>query len=230
MNFFQKYKTPILIVGGVFLFIAVLRYFNLEQSVFDYLKANRHAIQAFVANNYALAVLAYMAMMVGIVAFGVPVSIPFSIIGGFLFGGLMGGIYSLIAVTIGASTAFLAVRYLIGKRVQAKYADQLKKFNEDMRRYGPSYILTLNLLPLTPFFLINILAGLTPISLFNFAWTTALGIMPANFVYTFAGKQLGTIDHIGDIMSTQMIFIMILISAFAIGGMLLQRYRGRKQL
>ncbi|MEX2438019.1 MAG: VTT domain-containing protein [Candidatus Babeliales bacterium] len=230
MQWLKKYKTPILIGLGVFFMLAILRYFNLEQHVFDLLKHNREAILHFVDQYYFLAVAGYIFIMVWVVACGIPISIPCSVVGGFLFGGFLGGIYSLIAVTIGASTAFLTVRYFIGKRVQKKYATQLQKFNDDMRRYGPSYILTLNLLPLTPFFLINILAGLTPITLFQFAWTTALGIMPANFVYTFAGRELATIDIVSDIMNPQMILILAIISGFAIGGMLLQRYRGRKKI
>ncbi len=229
MNFFKKYKTPLLVVGGVVLFIGVLRYFNLEQQVFEHLKENREMIQDFVFDYYILSVLGYMLAMIGIVGFGIPVSIPFSVAGGFLFGGLLGGIYTLIAVVTGAVCSFLAVRYFFGAAIQKKYGSQLKKFNDDINKYGHTYILTLNLLPLTPFMLINMFAGLSSMSVFTFMWTTALGILPANFVYTFAGKELAEIDNVKDILSPEMLYVLLGLSAMAIGAMLLQRYRGRKK-
>ncbi|NJL44164.1 MAG: VTT domain-containing protein [Nitrosarchaeum sp.] len=106
-----------------------------------------------------------------------------------------------MSATLGALLAFLAARFVIGSWVQERYAARLVKFNAEMRRSGQRYLLTVRLVPVFPFFLINLLAGLTKIDTWTFVWTTFVGIIPGSAVLAFAGRELGSIERAADLFS-----------------------------
>lgn len=191
----------------------------------EHLKANRDYLQLLVQENYLRSVLIYIAFYIGIAALSLPLAALLTVAGGFLFGVFFGAVYANIGATIGATISFLLVRHLLGSMLQQKYAKQLVRFNEEVNQYGANYLLTMHLIALVPFFVVNILAGLTNISLWTFIWTTSAGIFPGAFVYTFAGQQLGTINTMRDILSLKILLAFGLLGLLALVPMILQRLR-----
>lgn len=172
---------------------------------FENLKQNRQALLTFVGAHYFLSVASFLAVYVLVTALSIPGAVILTITGGFLFGTAAGVLYVDAGATAGAACAFLSARYLLGDRLQQKYGGQLAKFNSEMERNGASYLLTLRLIAVFPFFLVNFLAGLTKVPFKTFLWTTAVGIIPGTVVFAFAGQQLGSINSPADILSKKVI-------------------------
>ena len=123
---------------------------------------------------------------------------------GLFFGVVPGLIFAVTGLTLGAVIAFLVSRFVLGSWVQERYRTLLASFNEEIQRHGHFYLITLRVVPVLPFFLVNILAGLTEeFSLKRFAASTSIGLMPASFVYSFAGRRLAEINSPRDILSSR---------------------------
>jgi uncharacterized membrane protein YdjX (TVP38/TMEM64 family) len=181
---------------------------NLER-----IKEERDVLHAFVQENYLLSVLFFLLLTVS-TAFLVPGAIVLMLAGGFFFGVVPGLLFAVTGLTLGAVTAFLAARYVLGGWVQERYKVLFASFNEEMHRHGHYYLITLRVVPVLPFFLVNILAGLTKISLKRFIASTSIGLVPASFVYSFAGRRLAVINSPRDILSPGMIAALFLLGGF----------------
>ena len=212
----------VLIVASIYIAykIGLERHITLEN-----LKAKSFHLQKMVLANYYFSVAIYMLIYFIVIAFALPATGPMSLIGGFLFGAIRCTIYATIAATAGATISFLFLRTVFRKTIADKYANQLNKFRKGIDEYGSFYLLILHFLLVLPFFLINSLAALADISLLSFMWTTALGIIPAAFIYAFAGQQITTIQSADDILSAKVIIALVLLIAFIVGAMLLKRYK-----
>jgi len=193
----------------------------------DNLKANREAVSALVTAHPLLSAVVFVGAYLVVTALSIPGAAVMTLAGGFLFGTVLGTAYVNLGATSGAILAFLSARYVIGDSVQRRYAAQLETFNRELERNGHLYLLTLRLIPVFPFFLINFLSGLTRIPLWTFVWTTALGIVPGSLVYTFAGSQLATIRSTGDVLSGRMLLALALLGLLALAPVAVQRIRGR---
>ena len=137
----------------------------------------------------------------------------------------LGALYVNVAATTGATLAFLFARYIAGQSLQAKYGDRLARFNEELESNGWSYLLTLRFIPIFPFFLINLFAGLTNIRLRTFVWTTSVGIFPGSLIYAYAGQQLGTISAVKDIFSTKVLLAFLLLATLAVFPVIYKKIR-----
>lgn len=126
-----------------------------------------------------------------------------------------------MSATIGAVLAFLFSRYLVGTWIHNKYHEKLSRFNQELTQHGSRYLLTLRFIPLFPFFLINIFAGLTKIPLKTFIWTTSLGIFPGSLVYSFAGSQLTNITSVKDVLSVKILLAFCMLGLFVLAPRLL---------
>lgn len=195
---------------------------------FENLKGHRENLLTVVHSHYALSVIAFSLGYVLVAALSVPGATVLTLAGGFLFGVAASTLYVNIGATTGASAAFLTARYLLGNSLQEKYPAQLRKFNEELERNGANYLLTVRLVPIFPFFLINFLAGLTKIPFKTFLWTTSLGIIPGTAVYAFAGRQLGNINSPSDILSKRVIIAFGILAAFTVIPAVLKRVRAKK--
>jgi uncharacterized membrane protein YdjX (TVP38/TMEM64 family) len=142
-----------------------------------------------------------------------------------LFGTFLGAVYANIGATLGAIGAFLLVRYSFGAALQRKYAQQLVRFNKAMHEEGMSYLLSVHFIAVIPFFLVNILAGLTQVPLWTFIWTTSVGIFPGSLVYAFAGQQLNTIENVRDIFSLKLLLAFLLLAMLAALPILIKKYK-----
>jgi uncharacterized membrane protein YdjX (TVP38/TMEM64 family) len=219
-------KKQILLLALFIFAVILVRSSPLGSAItFENLKQNREALVSFVDGHYILSVASFIAVYVLATALSVPGAVILTLAGGFLFGTATSVIYIDIGATAGAACAFLSARYLLGNRLQQKYGGQLAKFNSEMDRNGASYLLTLRLIPVFPFFLINFLAGLTKVPLRTFLWTTSLGIIPGTAVFAFAGQQLGSIDSPADILSKKVIAAFAVLGLFALAPAVWKRFR-----
>ncbi len=148
---------------------------------FEIFKNYRLQLVSYVNSNYLTAVLIFLGVYFTAVALSIPGATILTLSGGFLFG-YMAVVYVNIAATTGAILLFIIARYLLGNWIQHRYAARLQRFNAEIESHGHNYLLTLRLIPIFPFFLINLFGGITKTSLFTFFWTTAIGIIPGSFV------------------------------------------------
>jgi uncharacterized membrane protein YdjX (TVP38/TMEM64 family) len=144
--------------------------------------------------------------------------------GGFLFGSLLGTLYVNVGATTGATLAFLASRYLLRDWVESKFGHRLRAIQDGFAKDAFSYLLTLRLIPLFPFFLINLVSGLTRMNAATYVAATSLGIIPGSFVYAYAGRQLGTINSLKEIASPNVLLAFTLLGALALMPVLYRRF------
>jgi uncharacterized membrane protein YdjX (TVP38/TMEM64 family) len=195
---------------------------------FENLKANKEILFEHVKEDYLLSSVIFVLIAIIALALSLPVGAALTLAGGFVFGTWVATIYINISATIGATLAFLITRYLIGNCIQKRYGPRLNRLNEEISSHGPNYLLTLRFIPIFPFFLINLCAGLTRIPIKSFIWTTAVGILPGDIVYSFAGSQLGSINSTKDIFSKNILVAFLLLAALSIAPVLYNKIR-RKQ-
>jgi uncharacterized membrane protein YdjX (TVP38/TMEM64 family) len=193
------------------------------------LKQHRESLVLFVQSHYGLSVLSFIAVYVLAASLSLPGAAILTLAGGFLFKTAAGTLYVNLGATAGATFAFLSARYLLGERLQEKYQGQLRKFNDEIERNGTSYLLTLRLIPVFPFFLINFLSGLTKVPLWTFVWTTSLGIIPGTVVYAFAGQQIGSLNSFSEILSIRTIMAFVILALFALVSAIWRRLRRGKE-
>jgi uncharacterized membrane protein YdjX (TVP38/TMEM64 family) len=195
---------------GAFFFFDLKNYLSL-----DTVKANRDSLLVFTQEHYGPAVVLFILVYILQTAFSLPGATIMTLAGGFLFGSLWATLYVNIGATAGATLAFLAARYLFHEWVERKFGDRLGPIQEGFAKNAFSYLLTLRLIPLFPFFLVNLLSGLTRVRVSTYVAATAVGIIPGTFVYTFAGRQLGTINSLSELASPRLIL------AFSLLGLLI---------
>lgn len=181
---------------GAFFYFDVGAYVSLEA-----LKANRDELLAYTNANFTAAVLLYVAVYILQTGFSLPGGAIMTLAGGFLFGSVLGTIFVNIGATTGATLAFLAARYLLRDWVERRFGDRIEPIQAGFAENAFHYLLTLRLIPAFPFFLVNLVSGLTRIPLGTYIIATSIGIIPGSFVYAFAGKQLGSINSLAEIAS-----------------------------
>jgi uncharacterized membrane protein YdjX (TVP38/TMEM64 family) len=167
----------------------------------DYLKARQHDFQQFYASHRALTLGAYFLIYVVVTALSLPGAAIMTLAGGALFGFLPALIVVSFASTIGATLAFLVSRFLLRDWVQARFGERLRAINAGVEKEGAFYLFTLRLVPIFPFFIINLAMGLTPLRTLTFYWISQLGMLPGTAVYVNAGTQLGQIESLSGILS-----------------------------
>lgn len=191
----------------------------------DYIKAQSTWLRSQVENHYWQTVFSYLLSFVAVVIFCLPGAAVMTIVGGYLFGVFFGVLYLMIGATIGASIFFLVVRYLLGSYLQARFASKLVRFNQLISKRGWLFLLMLRCLPLIPFAMVNILAGLTKISFSTFVWTTMVGVIPTGIIFTYAGKQLGTIKNFNDIFTPSIWGALVLLMCAVCLPVIINRYK-----
>ena len=194
------------IVGAIaaaitaFLVLDPGRYMNL-----DYLQSQREAFEAFYAANPALTVMVYFLVYITVTALSLPGATIMTLAAGALFGLFAGVILVSFASTIGATLAFLAARVVLRDTVQNRFGESLRKINEGVERDGAFYLFGLRLVPALPFFVINLVMGLTPMRTFTFFWVSQVGMIAGTIVYVNAGTQLAALESVGGLLSPTLI-------------------------
>jgi uncharacterized membrane protein YdjX (TVP38/TMEM64 family) len=195
---------------------------------FENLQTQKDILHAYVDANYLLAMLIFVLTYTISVAFSIPGATILTLTGGLLFGTIFGALFVNVGATAGSIGVFLFARYLLGAKLQEKYSEKLAKFNKEIEVNGYSYLLTLRFIPLFPFWMVNLFAGLTKIPLRTYVWTTALGILPGSLVYTYTGNQLNTINSLKDIFSWNILLAFVLLGLLALFPTIMNHIKRKK--
>lgn len=199
------------IVFFLFLFFDLGRFLTL-----DYLKDSQARFQEIYQDRRLLVIGVYMAVYIVVTALSLPGAVVMTLAGGALFGLVTGTVVVSFASTIGATCACLAARFVLRDWVQNRFGDRLTAINRGMREEGPFYLFSLRLIPIFPFFVINLLMGLTSLPLRTYFWVSQIGMLPATIVYVNAGKQLAKIDSPAGIASPGLIASFVILGLFPI--------------
>ena len=211
---------------GAFLYLDLGQYLSLK-----YIKERQSYFSAFYSKNTFLSISAYMAIYIVSTALSLPGAAFLTLLGGALFGLLVGTIMVSFASTIGATLAFLVSRMLLRDWVQNKFGSYLKSFNEGIKKDGGFYLFTLRLVPAVPFFVINLVMGLTPMKTLTFFGVSQLGMLAGTIVYVNAGTKLAKLESLDGIFSTTIISSFIMLGIFPLlAKKILGFYKGRKIL
>lgn len=191
----QRLIPLLVLAAGLIAFFA----FGLDDYLtFETLRENRAWLLQQVAESALLAALVYMGLYILVVAFSLPGGAIMTITGGFLFGQWLGTAYVLVAATIGATILFLAARTALGDLLRAKAGPFLQKMESGFQENALSYLLVLRLIPIFPFFIVNLVPAFLGVTLRVFALATFVGIIPGSFVYATVGAGLGSIFDSGE--------------------------------
>ena len=196
------------VVAAFFIF-DLNRYFTLS-----YLKESKEQFAVFYAEHTLLTIAAYMLIYITVTALSLPGAAIMTLAGGALFGFVVGVIAVSFASSIGASLAFLASRYLLRGWVEKKLGDRIGTINAGIEKEGAFYLFSLRLIPVFPFWIINLLMGLTRMRLVTFYWVSQVGMLAGTMVYVNAGKELGRIDSLSGILSPGLIASFVALGLF----------------
>jgi uncharacterized membrane protein YdjX (TVP38/TMEM64 family) len=209
--------------------VAAFFYFDLKRFLtLEELKANRDSLLAFTESNYAAAVGLYIVSYAVVTGASLPGAVILTLAGGFLFGSVLATVYVNLGATTGATLAFLAARYLLRDWVESKFGSRLGAIQEGFRQNAFSYLMTLRLVPLFPFFLVNLVSGLTHVSAATYVAATSMGIIPGSFVYAYAGRQLGTLNSLAEIASPRVLLAFTLLGVLALVPVLYRKMSAGK--
>jgi len=182
------------------------------------LKAKQAEFGTFYAEHAVFTLALYFIVYVAVAALSLPGAAVMTLAGGALFGFLTGLVVVSFASSIGATLAFLVSRFLLRDMVQTKFGDRLTAINEGVKKDGAFYLFTLRLVPIFPFFVINLVMGLTPIRTLTFYWVSQLGMLAGTMVYVNAGTQLARIDALSGILSPGLLLSFALLGVFPLAA------------
>jgi len=207
----SKYLLLAVIVSAIAAFFVfdLGRFFDLAL-----IKEQQAAIEAFRQDNPWTSALGFLLIYVAVTALSLPGAAIMTLVAGAIFGLFWGTVIVSFASSIGATLAFLASRLLFRDAVQQRFGDRLKAINAGMAREGAFYLFALRLVPIFPFFVINLLMGLTPIRTWTYYWVSQVGMLAATIVYVNAGTQLAQIDSLAGILSPALLGSFALLATF----------------
>ena len=225
-------NKKVLLIGIIALLIAAFFAFDLQQYFsLEFIKEKQQAFNAYYQQNTVLTLVIFFVVYVVMAALSLPGAAIMTVLAGALFGLIPGVILVSIASTLGATLAFLVARYLFRDTLQARYADKLQVINDGVEKEGPLYLFAMRLVPLFPFFLVNILMGFTKIKTTTFAWVSQIGMLAGTAVFVYAGTQLAKIDSLSSILSPGLIIAFGLLGVFpVIAKKVMSKIRANKVL
>jgi uncharacterized membrane protein YdjX (TVP38/TMEM64 family) len=219
--------------GLVVLFIFGGEYLSFDIA-FGALRERREALQAYVADHRVVALLAFMGLYMAVTALSVPGATILTLAGGFLFGVWLGGAATVVAATAGAVLVFLAARAAAGDFLRRKAGPGIARIEQGVRENAFSYLLSLRLLPILPFWLVNLASGFVDIPLRTYASATFLGIIPGTFIYAGVGAGLGAVFEgrekldLGVIFKPDILLPLLALALLSLAPTIWKRVRGRK--
>ena len=222
----------IILLGLLAVVVLLFFQFDLEQYLtLEYVKSQQEIIDQYYRENRALTLIGFFLGYVVITGASLPGAAVMTLAAGAIFGLLTGLILVSFASTIGASIAFLVSRYLFRDMVESRFSGSLKSINAGIERDGPFYLFALRLVPAFPFFVINLVMGLTSLRLWTFFWVSQVGMFAGTVVYVNAGTQLGNIESANEIFSTEILLSFLLLAMLPfIGRKIVSVLAARKAL
>ena len=201
--------AAVAVLVGAFFALGGPRYLS-----FEGIKAQQAAVAAYSTAHPWRAAIAYFLAYIAVTGLSLPGAAVMTLVGGAIFGLAWGTLIVSFAASIGATVAFLAARFVLRDWVQERFGVQLRAINEGVEKEGALYLFTLRLIPLIPFFAINLAMGLTPMRAWTFYWVSQVGMLAGTFVYVNAGTQLAAIDSPAGILSPGLIGAFLLLGVF----------------
>ena len=197
--------------------VLILSYFLFDLGQYfslDFIKSQQAAFDTLYQEKPALILGGFFLIYVVVTALSLPGAAIMTLAAGALFGFWVALILVSFASSIGATLAFLASRFLFHDAVQQRFGERLKKLNDGVRKDGAFYLFTLRLVPAFPFFVINLVMGLTPIKVRTFYWVSQVGMLAGTAVYVLAGTQLGQVQSASGLLSPELIGAFVLLGIF----------------
>ncbi|MCF8030582.1 MAG: TVP38/TMEM64 family protein [Desulfohalobiaceae bacterium] len=208
-------KKKIILVGFILVLVGLFFAFNLDQYMrLSFLQESRETFQALYAQHTVLVLGGFFLLYVGVTALSLPGAAVMTLAAGALFGFWAGLVLISFASTMGGTLACIVARYLFRDWAREKLGSWLNRIDSGIRREGSFYLLTLRLIPVVPFFLINLGMALTSMRMVTFYWISQVGMLPGTAVYINAGKQLGEISSTSDIFSADLIISFVILGLF----------------
>ena len=209
----------IIVVAALLIVVILFYLFDLEHYLtLDFIKSQQQAIDAYYAEHRILTLAAFFLAYVVITGASLPGAAVMTLAAGAIFGLVTGVLLVSFASTFGASIAFLVSRYLFRDSVQSRFANSLRSINSGIAKDGPFYLFALRLVPAFPFFVINLVMGLTSLRLWTFFWVSQVGMLAGTVVYVNAGTQLAQIESASGIFSTGIIASFVLLAMLPFVG------------
>ena len=199
----------IVLIVGLMIYIDPEKYLNLE-----FIKSKLIQLRIYKDANPLLSMLIFSGVYIAVAAASIPGALVLTLCSGALFGFVIGSMVALVSATIGATIAFLVARYLFDDWVQAKMGDRVSKIRASFRQQGALYLFSLRLVPVFPFFAVNLLMGLTSIKTTTYFFASLLGMAPGSMVFVNAGTQLAKLDSLKGLLSAELIASFVLLAAF----------------
>ena len=213
----KKLLQRLLIVAAIVAAAILFKILGLGQYLsLDYLKASQANFAQLYGENRLAVIVTYMAIYIAVTALSLPGAAVMTLAGGALFGFWTGFVVVSFASTIGATLACFVARFLLREWVQNSFGDKLSAINTGIEKEGAFYLFSLRLVPIFPFFVINLAMGLTTMKLFTFYWVSQIGMLPGTMVYVNAGKELGQIESLSGILSPGLIISFVILGIFPI--------------
>lgn len=207
----KKAILALLLIGAV----AAYFIFDLGQILsLENFKASQAEIVAAKNANPALYIAGFFLLYVAVTGLSIPGAAIMSLVAGALFGVLIGTVIVSFASSMGATLAFLSARYLLRDWVQSRFGERLRAIDDGLAKDGAFYLFTLRLIPIFPFFVINLLMGLTRIKTPTFFWVSQLGMLPATIVFVNAGTQISRIETTAGLLSPALIASFVALAFF----------------
>ena len=222
----RKIIIAVVLLAGIAAFFAfdLGRYFSLA-----YLKDSQASFQALFAEKPVQVVLVFFAAYVAVTALSLPGAAIMTLAAGAGFGLVLGTLVVSLASTLGATLAMLAARYLLRDSIQSRFGKRLSDINKGIEKEGAFYLFTLRLIPVVPFFALNLLMGLTRIGTWTYFWVSLLGMFAGTVVFVNAGTQVAKIDSLQSIASPALIGSFVLLGVLPLLiNKVLQIFKRRK--
>ena len=217
-------KTILLVLIGVG--IAAFYFFDIQQYLsFESLKANRDRLNVVYHENPIIFIAGFIGIYFLTVSLSLPGAAVLTLTAGAIFGSVLGTFLVNIGATLGATAAFLSARFIFRDWVENQFSDKLEFINNGISGNAINYLLFLRLVPLFPFFLVNLVLGVTQVRLSIYFLSTMIGIMPGSFVYANAGSNLARINNISDIASPEIFGAFVLLGIFVLIPAVYRRYK-----
>lgn len=218
---------------GAIVIAAIGSYFIFDLGRFltlEFIQSQLGAIQQYRDNNFALTALVYFSVYVAITALSIPGAAIITLLGGAIFGLVWGTLIVSFASSIGATLAFLVSRFLLRDWVQVKFGAYLAPINRGLEKDGSFYLFSIRMVPLFPFFIVNLLMGITSISVGSFYLVSQIGMLIGTAVYVNAGSELAQITSLSGLVSPSVIFSFVLLGLFPLLAKLSIRFIKKNEI
>ncbi len=222
----MRFLILIIFIVGFALFFGLGGYRYLS---FEALKANRDKLLLYTNHHYWTMLIGVVVIYTMTTTFSIPVAAGLSLITGFLFGRWIGMAIILFSATVGATLVFLGARYVFAEAAQRRMGKVAKRMIAKFHENDFNYLLFLRLVPVFPFWLVNLVSAFTPIKIRTYIIATAIGILPGCFIFANLGQSLGRLDSRKGLLSLQTISALILLGIFALLPVLIKKLRYQKE-